>query len=181
MIFAHRRHTDDAHRHTDLWNLARERQTDSLSAELEANFYARCPPEQRPHHYQEPYATGEPEPASRRSGSDTFEEDYEAEEKVKPVTPDPDKPESDDIASTVQEEVIDDQGKGKDGPKAQSKSKSKSKKPQYDASLAKALHKTFFWRFWIAGTLKLLSGTPIASSYTNMSMTDLGCQLLQIR
>lgn len=100
---------------------------------------------------------------------------------MKPVTPDPDKPESDDIASTVQEEINDDRSKGKDSPKAQSKSKSKSKKPQYDASLAKALHKTFFWRFWIAGTLKLLSGTQIFSSYTNMSITDMGCVNFQIR
>lgn len=45
------------------------------------------------------------------------------------------------------------------GKKQTSKGKSKSKsKPKYDASLIKALHTTFFWRWWIAGALKLASG-----------------------
>jgi len=34
----------------------------------------------------------------------------------------------------------------------------KHKEPKYDASLARALHKTFFARIWIAGALKLCSG-----------------------
>lgn len=34
-----------------------------------------------------------------------------------------------------------------------------SKPPKYDASLVKALHATFFWRWWGAGALKFLSGT----------------------
>lgn len=42
--------------------------------------------------------------------------------------------------------------------KGASQKKSKSK-PKYDASLLKALHETFFWRWWISGALKLASGT----------------------
>ena len=41
----------------------------------------------------------------------------------------------------------------------QESSKPTKSKPKYDASLLKALHTTFFWRWWIAGALKLVSGT----------------------
>jgi hypothetical protein len=41
-----------------------------------------------------------------------------------------------------------------------------TKNPKYDLTLAKALHQTFFYRWWLAGLLKLGSGesSPVVSS-----------------
>ena len=38
------------------------------------------------------------------------------------------------------------------------KPKTEPPKSPYDSSLVKALHRTFFWRWWIAGALKLIGG-----------------------
>jgi len=49
------------------------------------------------------------------------------------------------------------QAKDKDSSSTKGHVKGK-KKPVYDASLPKALHQTFFYTWWLAGLLKLLSG-----------------------
>jgi ATP-binding cassette, subfamily C (CFTR/MRP), member 1 len=37
----------------DLWELDESRRSDAISPRLEQNFYARCPPEKRPHYIKE--------------------------------------------------------------------------------------------------------------------------------
>ncbi|KAJ3537700.1 hypothetical protein NM688_g6639 [Phlebia brevispora] len=131
----------------DLWELARQRQTSTLSEEVERNFYERCAPDQRPLSFREP--SGNPVDSSEPplgSSSNTIKEDEDADEKV--VTPDPEK--ASDGVDSVQDMKSSPVGK---------KSSKKTKEKQFDASLVKALHKTFFWRFWIGGFLKLASDT----------------------
>ena len=104
----------------DFWQLPNQRLTSSLTADLEKNFYARCPPEKRPIFIHEGSAK-ETDDQSTTSGS---KESHSAEDKEKGDT----------------------------------KVESNSKPPKYDASLVKAIHTTFFWRWWAAGALKFCSG-----------------------
>ncbi|KAF7792646.1 hypothetical protein EIP86_003743 [Pleurotus ostreatoroseus] len=111
-----------------LWELSRQRQTDTLSQEVERNFYERCPPELRP--------------VTLRPASNT--EDFD--EKVSSTDLDKDAQPNEHNAAAQH-----------------SHDEKHAPKKKYDASLTKALHKTFFWRIWIAGVLKLMSG-PYTSS-----------------
>jgi len=52
------------------------------------------------------------------------------------------------------------------GSSSDEKKSSEKQKPKYDSSLAKALHKTFFVRWWTAGFLELCGG---ASNLPNHS------------
>lgn len=128
----------------DLWELPKERHTDSLTEEIERNFYARCPPEQRPKELrpQDPEDTRHsvPQPKKHReSGTDTLADDEIVDEKPRPS-----------MEKTV------------DGAVHLIKNDASTKsKPKYDSSLAKALHKTFFWRWWISGALKLFAGMSL--------------------
>jgi ATP-binding cassette, subfamily C (CFTR/MRP), member 1 len=128
----------------DLWELPTDRQTASLSDEVERNFYARCPPEKRPIEFQN--IDTQASSSSNRTSA-TIDEDVP--DKSEKVATDPEKfpPDlkDDDVKITKQK------------TSKSSKSKANSK-PKHDASLLKALHTTFFWRWWIAGALKLISG-----------------------
>lgn len=126
-----------------MWELPTQLQTTSLSNEIERNFYSRCPPESRPVAFRSITS----ESASATSRPSTAIEDDE-DEKLDKAGGDPEKSGPTLTAS--------------DSEAAAQKSKSHKHKsktgPKYDASLVRALHKTFFWRFWFAGVLKLASG-----------------------
>lgn len=130
----------------DLWELPVKRLTATLANRVEDNFYARCPPEKRPPHYRTSVPTSaeasESEPSSRSSHDQTVIDD----EKGEP-------------ASDAQKETTpDSQIEPKSSPKTSGKGKSKGQ-PKYDSSLLKALHTTFFYRWWGAGLFKLFSDT----------------------
>lgn len=125
----------------DLWELPRPQHTDQLTKEIERNFYLRCPPEQRPKEFRDPNLAdtrdASPHPgACKTSTTNTLADDDLADEKA--GTPEKE-------AETFTE--------AKKGP-AEGKSKQK-----YDSSLFKTIHKTFFWRWWIGGFLKLFADT----------------------
>ena len=80
------------------------------------------------------------------SPSATFKDIDGEETDEKLVSPDPEK--TAELESTLEDQP------GRTTPA----SKSTDKQPKYDASLVWALHKTFFWRFWAGGLLKLFSG-----------------------
>jgi ATP-binding cassette subfamily C (CFTR/MRP) protein 1 len=114
-----------------------------VTAEVEKNFYVRCPPEKRPksNSYQGSTTTSLPE---QKAGAETTK-DKEKQNGVWEPTPG-----IRDSKRSWFPQWPRKIGTGSDGQK-------------YDSSLVKALHKTFFVRWWIAGLLKLIAG---ASSYT---------------
>lgn len=126
----------------DLWELSRKRQTSSLSEEVEKNFYKRCAPDQRPVGLHPPSNDSGLE-ATPRSSSNIAKEDEDIDEKTQ----------SPDLGKETEDTVED------GAPAKSSQDKDSGRKPKYDASLWRALHTTFFWKFWIGGLLKLFSGT----------------------
>jgi hypothetical protein len=118
----------------DLWALPDARLTSTLTTEVEENFYARCPPELRPDLRS---------PKKEQAGSESITPSISGEDKEK-----------------------------QEGGVKASKTKWWSRfqmKPKmfktdsagnkiYDSSLLKALHRTFFIRWWTGGILLLLAG-----------------------
>ncbi|KAI0700341.1 multidrug resistance-associated ABC transporter [Cytidiella melzeri] len=123
----------------DLWQLPTPLLTKSLSAELERNFYNRCPPEKRPHtciqHPEE-----QSNPATRKLS--------DADTKLSSEEPDIEKLEQ--VPSVDAEKST--------NLKAGHKEK-KRQQPKQDSSLIMALNTTFFWQWWISGLLKLAADT----------------------
>ncbi|KAJ7054729.1 multidrug resistance-associated ABC transporter [Mycena amicta] len=119
----------------DLWELPADRLTGATADVVEANFYGRCPPEQRPSafrdHTQEPQSSGE-------SDSDSTVEDKEKQ------TPTSKEKEKDEAPAT---------------PMKPRRFWQRKPKKLYDSSLFLALHRTFFTRIWVGGILKLFADT----------------------
>lgn len=120
--------------------MPRPQHTDKLTKQIERNFYLRCPPEQRPKEFRDhnPADTRDASPhpgACKTSTTNTLADDELADEKAGTAYK---------VAETFTE--------AKKGP-AEGKSNQK-----YDSSLFKTIHKTFFWRWWIGGFLKLFAG-----------------------
>lgn len=105
---------------------------------MEINFYGRCSPEQRPVTLRGKFPDAKEDEDSVKV--DTVEDKLGADEK------------SAEGSSTPP--IVD----GQVPRNYSSKPKKGSKKPIYDASLVKALHTTFFIRWWTSGLLKLFSG-----------------------
>ncbi|EKM53211.1 uncharacterized protein PHACADRAFT_259405 [Phanerochaete carnosa HHB-10118-sp] len=126
----------------DLWELPTERQTNNLSDELERNFYTRCPPEKRPVEFRD--ANANPSSSTARSSTTVEQDDVPKSSEKNAEDAEKFQPELESGVTPA--------GKGTSQKKSESK-------PTYDASLFRALHTTFFWRWWIAGALKLASDT----------------------
>lgn len=109
---------------------------------MEGNFYARCPPEQRPigvYHAQ-------------NSKSDDF-----AGPKASATQTATNKDiESSGITVTIEEKVS--KSPEVTPEKASVQPEPSDNQPKYDSSLLKAIHTTFFWSWWSSGVMKLLSG-----------------------
>lgn len=125
----------------DLWDLPNARLTSTLSTEVEENFYARCSPEKRPD-FRRLQSLPSALPKEEETGS----------ESIMPST------------------SIDNEKQGGEKKIPQTKWSWFQKKPKifktdsagnikYDASLLKALHRTFFIRWWTAGILSLIANT----------------------
>ncbi|KAF7373650.1 Oligomycin resistance ATP-dependent permease YOR1 [Mycena sanguinolenta] len=140
----------------DLWQLPPSRLTGNTTDALEANFYPRCPPEVRPKAYRGDSATAAtpttptPATAGRKSGSvaDTASETVEAggAHREKEAEADATRDADADGAKPKQRRFW-------------GKTKEKKPKPEFDSSLFKAVHRTFFWRIWFGGVLKLIGDT----------------------
>lgn len=113
--------------------------TESLSAEIEQNFYSRCPPEKRPKTAHDTFHDASTS-VSRADSPQVGKNEKVEEETSSTSVPDAEKAEI----------------KSRKGAKAGRKS---SKEPKQDSSLLMALHNTFFWPWWMSGLLKLASGT----------------------
>ncbi|KAI0929440.1 hypothetical protein AcV7_005292 [Taiwanofungus camphoratus] len=141
----------------DLWQLPTERLTGALSDVVERNFYERCPPEQRPPHLRSSIGSDTGRHSSRSSTSSrTAENDKDvvdekdaagADEKI---TPEP------ELVQETFSNPSTNKGKGKGKARLASEP---AKDKKYDASLLKAIHKTFFFRWWAAGILTLAANT----------------------
>ncbi|EMD36548.1 hypothetical protein CERSUDRAFT_115579 [Gelatoporia subvermispora B] len=136
----------------DLWQLPDIRLTHNLSDRVERNFYERCAPEKRPAFMrQEPGAndaelqntSGEPRASTTSDGNAS---------NTRANTTEDEKQDTD-----VEKGPADKQGETPSLSKG--KGKKKDGKSKYDQSLLKALHNTFFFRWWAAGFLKLCGDT----------------------
>lgn len=117
----------------DLWELPEERLTHSLTGKLEHNFYNRCPPAKRPRFLRgsSQHPSSPPlSPKEEPTTSKNTESQPPGTEDTKPA-----------------------QTRKRFGKK------SKAPKPEHDSSLLRALHTTFWLRWWGAGFLKLLADT----------------------
>ncbi|KAJ7270615.1 multidrug resistance-associated ABC transporter [Mycena haematopus] len=134
----------------DLWELPPSRLTASTTDALEAKYYPRCPPEVRPKAYRGESATTGSDGHGHGHGhgsvagetdaaSETVEGGKEKSHHEKETTP----------------------AKEKESPKPRRfwHRKPKAEKPEFDSSLFKAVHQTFFVRIWTGGFLKLFADT----------------------
>lgn len=152
---------------TDLWELPDSLLTKSISAEIEHNFYTRCPPERRPTAFRDqPAAHSNPTSAAHvpTSSNGIFKTSLNEEM--------PGEKESQAGEERFPEDTNFEHGEPMSPPssskseKAECKSK-KIKQPKQDSSLLMALHATFLWQVWIAGLLKLASGTDNVFSFSH--------------
>ncbi|RDB25946.1 Multidrug resistance-associated protein 1 [Hypsizygus marmoreus] len=116
----------------DLWELPESKLTDKITDDVEFNFFSRCSPETRPWALREKFH----DPMTSASTV----ADTDGEEKEDTDNADPEK--------------------GNPQPRRSWSQKRRTRHPQqpvYDASLLKALHKTFFYRIWVSGALNLFA------------------------
>lgn len=118
----------------DLWSLPNDRLAAVITDQVELNFFSRCEPGTRPLLFQEP----ESNPSSSGKVNEQSEDANVNDEKFMPS-------ESEPHAQTQRRRWF---SKGSDRQKI-----------TYDASLVRALHRTFFLRIWVAGMLNLASDT----------------------
>jgi ATP-binding cassette, subfamily C (CFTR/MRP), member 1 len=111
--------------------------TENLTNNVEANFYARCPPDKRPALLHTKLAADD--------GSET--QAPSTDEKGKAKSPDPEKALADVTLKAQKRSCF----------RMKSRSSDTDAKV-YDSSFVKALHATFWFRWWGAGLLKLLAG-----------------------
>lgn len=134
----------------DLWQLPPDRLTGNLSDEVERAFYDRCAPEQRPAFLRErsPPEHGEVVKDSASSTTEAPGDEKQAFAEKRDAK----------LEGNVAPEAPSHTGNNQDtapGP---------VNKKKYDGSLLKALHKTFFWRWWSAGILTLIANTLTTTS-----------------
>jgi ATP-binding cassette, subfamily C (CFTR/MRP), member 1 len=141
----------------DLWQLPPPKLTARLAERVEGNFYARCPPEERPYFLQPP--KGDP-------GSDVKEKGGKRDESA-----DIEKRDSDDVdikrGASADDTVAaaPEVSKGKwQRPRLSTRPTgttptTRKGEPKYDRSLLRALHATFWVRWWSAGVARLCSDT----------------------
>ncbi|PPQ81812.1 hypothetical protein CVT25_013648 [Psilocybe cyanescens] len=142
----------------DFWELPKARLTSTITDDVERNFYARCPPEKRPRHIQNPVS---------EKGNIDGEKSVEEHGGLKPPA---------EILTAVStqttvppEAELEKELAAKSSLNAHTRSLvkpwtwfrrgEKKAKPEFDESLFKAIHRTFFVRIWVGGILKLFSDT----------------------
>jgi ATP-binding cassette, subfamily C (CFTR/MRP), member 1 len=129
----------------DLWQLPEAKHSGNLASRVEANFYARVPPGERPVLYRQ--ASGIPSDDEKAGERDPnlSTEDIPA---VPSTLNDDTKPGKPSLFAR--------RGTGISPSKRYGNDKGA---PYYDRSLAKALHATFWQRWWACGIARLISDT----------------------
>ena len=112
----------------DLWELPQSRHADTITVNVERNFYSRCSPDKRPAFLR----TLHSDTPLNDSNIDKTESINVVSEEEKPGNVEPSKPK-----------------------KTTGTEKSREK---HDESLFKALHHTFFKRIWFSAILLVVSG-----------------------
>jgi ATP-binding cassette subfamily C (CFTR/MRP) protein 1 len=133
----------------DFWLLPDAKLTGNLAARVEANFYARVPPEERPAMYRNLESAANNSVAARAP----LQNDKEAALETLPSTP---TQESKEDPSSDRPGVFQRRGTGVTPTTHFGKQKGT---PNYDRSLAKALHAAFWRRWWLCGLAKLIGDT----------------------
>lgn len=156
----------------DFWTLPNARLSRTLADDVEHNFFARCPPEKRPLHLRSAY--GDSDAAKDNSLTSPVADTLTPEESrgTDGHVTDADKKHTEG-GSGEEGDAVDDEGKKSTRTATASREKrgffdtslASSKKfggkegKKYDSSLLRALHRTFFWRWWTAGIMQLMGGT----------------------
>ncbi|KAH9476201.1 ABC-type transporter cicA [Psilocybe cubensis] len=137
----------------DFWELPKARLTATITDDVERNFYARCPPEKRPRHIRARETTPGEKSVEEHGGLTPPADILTAVSTQTTVPPDAEL----DKELAAKPSVI---------PPTRSFvkpwtwfSRKKEAKPEFDESLFKAIHTTFFVRIWVGGALKLFSDT----------------------
>lgn len=154
----------------DLYTLPPNRLTHALADAVAMNFYARVPPDLRPSNLRDRFPDLDADDAQPRnkeikSGKELNEKDVIAEkeevaraldENATPAMAASALP----TASTTVSAVTTNDGDAKQTErKGTAQDTDKKKKTKYPSRpLLAALHATFFWRWWIAGAMKLCAG-----------------------
>lgn len=156
------------HHFTDLYTLPPNRLTHALADAVAMNFYARVPPDLRPSNLRDRFPDldaddAQPLNKEMKSGKEMNEKDVVAEkeevaraldENATPAMAASALP----TASTTVSAVTTNDGDAKKTEQNET-AKDKKKKSKYPSRpLLAALHATFFWRWWIAGAMKLCAG-----------------------
>ncbi|KAF7297335.1 Multidrug resistance-associated ABC transporter protein [Mycena indigotica] len=116
----------------DLWELPTDRLTGATADVLEARFYSRCPPEQRPSAFRDT-----PEESRHSHESEAASTTVEDKEKQTP--------------STENEKTS--------APTKPRRFWQRKPRKLHDSSLFRAVHHTFLVRIWAGGMLKLIADT----------------------
>lgn len=156
----------------DLYTLPPNRLTHALADAVAMNFYARVPPDLRPSNLRDKFPDLDADDAQPRNNENKLgkalnEKDVVVEkeevaraldENATPAMAASALP----TASTTVSAVTTNDGDAKQTERkdtAQDTYKKKKKKSKYPSRpLLAALHATFFWRWWIAGAMKLCAG-----------------------
>ncbi|KAF9472565.1 multidrug resistance-associated ABC transporter [Pholiota conissans] len=137
----------------DFWELPKERLTETISNEVEKNFYKRCPPEKRPRHMRPADDTPPKDRASTTPDERIVDEPVELRPPAETLTA------VSTQTAVPHEAELEPELPGTAARAGRWSCFGRKSKPQYDESLFKAIHRTFFTQIWVAGTLKLLSDT----------------------
>jgi len=129
----------------DFWELPTPQLTSTLSTELENIFYLRCPPEKRPECYRSQYSPSVSPKEEEATSSPGNKENTEGEKTTSYNW----------YSSWFRKK-----------PKVFKTDPAGNEK--YDSSLIKALHRTFFVRWWTAGTLVLIAGMIPSLQYLRL-------------
>lgn len=157
----------------DLWHLPHARLTNTLTTAVEANFFGALPPSKQPPHLRKSRELTKAGLAGSSSVSSDHAmlKDPKNEKDVEKT----DGSDSKDSSSREPELGYEDEKKTrswfKRAPQDKLPETKKAVNPdKIDHSLIKALNTTFFWRWWLAGILKLIGGT---SSFPKMFFLSL--------
>ncbi|PCH38966.1 ATP-dependent bile acid permease [Wolfiporia cocos MD-104 SS10] len=133
----------------DLWQLPHDELTVSLTDVVERNFYARCPPEKRPRFLKEESNFKDKRSSLASTPSMTVEDEKKRFDEEK------------NVAGTSNGLNIDEKTAAEPelANSEQKHTAHSTDSKKYDESLIKALHSTFFRKWWLAGILTALGNT----------------------
>jgi ATP-binding cassette, subfamily C (CFTR/MRP), member 1 len=137
----------------DLWQLPSSLLTESITAEIERNFYARCSPDKRPIAINDDAGEQSTEFKDVKVAPETASNDFSESNKGK------DNKEADVTTTEQQTNTLPGGDQSTDAQQAGTQAK--------NPSLLAALYIAFRWQWLVSGLLKLASGELIMPSEIN--------------